>query len=141
MFFPDPRPIPAAVFGIRRHRVHANHRTTIRPDIVVAAQGTAAIVAIVGITVIGEIHGDNGREVRWTVCSDLYRSEPAIRCPKHRNLATTPRLRRKPFYRFNAILLFTWRVFIRIDPLAAACTATVQPCPDEPVLCKVVMIT
>ena len=141
VFFPDSRPILAAVFGIRWHRVHANHRTAIRTDIVVAAQGTAAIVTIVSIAVVGEVHGNNGREVRWTVCSDLYTSKPAIRCPKHRNLPAAPRLRRKPFDRLNAILLFTRRVFVRVNPLAAACTATVQPRPDESVLCKVVMIT
>ena len=67
---PDLGPVGRPL-GVGWQRVIGNHKVAVKRDVVVLAEMAAAIVAVVRIAVVREVHRDDRREVGRLVCRNL----------------------------------------------------------------------
>ena len=89
-------------------------------DLIDPLEGTAHVVDVVGVAIIGRVDRDDRPQMRWTLASELEGVESAVRRAKHADVAVAPRLRSQPGNRLGEIALLCLRVFVRRAPTTAA---------------------
>ena len=139
VLLPHGGPLFAAVLRIGRHGVHADHRYPVGADVVVTTPGAAAVVALVRVAVVGEVHGNDRRQVLGPMGGDLHGRETAVGAADHADLAGAPGLPRDPVYCMYCVELFLRCVLVGVRALTAAGAAAIESRADETVSGELVL--
>jgi hypothetical protein len=139
VLLPDRRPVLARPLRIGRERVVGDHEVAVVTDVVVLAQEPAAVVAVVRVAVVGEVHRDDRRQVRRLVGRDLKRREAAVRDAHLVDVAVAEGLSRQPLDRVVAVELLLEHVLVGARPFGAAGAANVDARDGIPVLREVLV--
>ena len=126
VLLPERRPVAAGPLGVGREGVVGDHEVAVVADVVVLAQVAAAVVAVVRVAVVGEVHGDDARQVRRLVRRHLERREAAVGDPHLVDVAVAEGLRREPLDRVVAVELLLQDVLVDVDASGAAGAADVD---------------
>src|SRR5699024_6382504 len=70
----------------------------------VTDDGSAVVVDVVGIAVVGGADGDDGGEFRWLQCGELQTVESAPRLADDTDFAVAPALRRDPLKYLQSVV-------------------------------------
>src|SRR5699024_9905996 len=81
----------------------------------VSDDGSAVVVDVVGVAVVGGADGDDGGEFRWLQCGKLQTVESAPRLADDTDFAVAPVLRRDPLKYLQSVVEFCRRVLIGHD--------------------------
>lgn len=134
--FPLLCPMCACVFDLGGHGVHADLTDGVL-GVFAGNHAPADVMHIVGIAVVGGVHGDDGFEVRGLKHGNLDGREAAVAFAPHADVAIAPGLGGKPFDRVVAVLGFCGGVFVAGQALAGAGAADVQATACVPALGQV----
>ena len=119
---------PVTIHGrVRRHGVPGNHPGPIPADVVVHPQAAPAVVAVVGVAIVREIHRHDRGQVGWLLRSHLQAREAAIGDPDHVDVTVRPWLRAQPLHAVVAVELLLGHVLVDRDAVRAARAADVDP--------------
>src|SRR5579883_70462 len=139
MLLPDSEPPLPHELGPRRQHVASGHRQAIGAHVVEHLHGAAFVVAVVGVAIVGEVHGADGLERRRPVHGHLQGVEAAIGRAEHAHVAVAPGLLGHPGDGCHAIELLLRAVFVQRRALRVAAAAHVEARRRDPALGKVVM--
>ena len=117
VLLPDRRPVPAGPLRVGRQGVVRDHEVAVVADVVVLAQVAAAVVAVVRVAVVGEVHRDDARQVRRLVRRHLERGEAAVGDAHLVDVAVAERLGGQPLDRVVAVELLLQDVLVDVRRL------------------------
>ena len=89
-------------------------------DLIDPLEGTAHVVNVVGVAIIGRVDRDDRPQMRWTLASELEGVESSVGRPEHPDIARAPGLPCEPGDRLREVPLLCLRVFVGRSPAAAA---------------------